>query len=110
MLKTKHFFPFVRMIRALDIKEPLKEIVAKTKDAKSKKALEKLDQEEGIDYLFLFIERLPNAEEEVMHFLSVYLEKSTEEVGEMDLVEIFDVLKGIVEDEKFGAFFKLAVK
>lgn len=108
MLKTKHFFPFIKMIRALDIKDELKEIFRKTR-GKSASELEQLDDEEGIDYVFLFVEKLPNAEKEVMEFLSVYTEKTREEVGDMELDEVFGVLKEVVTDEKFLGFFKQAV-
>lgn len=109
MLKTKHFFPFVKMVKALNIKDELKAMYRKTK-GKTKKDLAQLDEEEGIDYLFLFVEKLPNAEAEVMDFLAVYTGKSTQEVAEMDIDETFEIIKEVVMDEKFQVFFQQAVK
>jgi acyl-CoA reductase-like NAD-dependent aldehyde dehydrogenase len=109
MLKTKHVFPFIKMIRALDIKTELKAMFAKAK-GKTKEELEQLDEEEGIEYLFIFIDKLPNAEREVMDFLTLYTEKTRKELDEQDIEFTFETIKGIVMDEKFQAFFQLAMK
>lgn len=109
MLKTKHFFPFIKMVKALDIKDELKEIYNKTK-GKKKEDLDQLDKEEGIDYLFLFIEKLPNAEKEVMDFLALYTGKSKGDLDELDIDDTWNILKDLFMDEKFKVFFQRAVK
>jgi ribosome assembly protein YihI (activator of Der GTPase) len=109
MLKTKHFFPFIKMVKALDIKDELKAMYQKSK-GKTEEELEKMDKDEGLDYLFMFIEKLPNGEKEVMSFLSVYLEKSIKEVEEIPLDEMVSIISGIFQDPKFKIFFQQAVK
>ncbi|MGJ9381533.1 hypothetical protein [Salipaludibacillus sp. CF4.18] len=109
MLKTKHFFPFIKMVKALDIKNELKEFYQKTQ-GKSEKELEQLDDTESFDYLYIFVEKLPNAEKEVMSFLGIFLDKKQKEIDDMELVEMFNVLQGIFKDSSFKAFFQAAVK
>jgi hypothetical protein len=110
MLKTKHFFPFVKMIKALDLKDAFKEMYEKAK-GKSEEELSKLDQSgEGIDYLFILIDKLPQAEKETYHFLQVYTDKTKEEIENMDLDEVIAILREVLEDEKFKVFFQQAMK
>jgi hypothetical protein len=109
MLKTKHFFPFIKMIKALEIKEDLKAFYQKVQ-GKTKEELENLDSLEGFDYLYLFIEKLPNAEKEVMNFLSMFLEKPVNEIEEMALDEMWKVISDLFKDPLFKTFFQSAVK
>lgn len=109
MLKTKHFFPFIKMVKTLDIKNELKEIYQKTK-GKSQDELANLDKEEGFDYLFLFIEKLPNAEKETLHFLSVFLDKPIKEIEEIPITEMWNVISGVIQDPNFMVFFQQAAK
>ncbi|MGJ9383237.1 hypothetical protein [Salipaludibacillus sp. CF4.18] len=109
MLKTKHFFPFIKMVKALDIKNELKEFYQKTQ-GKSEKELEQLDDTESFDYLYIFIEKLPNAEKEVMSFLGIFLEKKQKEIDDMEILEMFNVLKDVIKDPSFKTFFQTAVK
>jgi hypothetical protein len=97
------------MIKALDIKNELKEIYQKVK-GKNNDELTNLDQEQGIDYLFLFIEKLPEAEKEVMSFLSLLLEKPIDEVQEIPFNEMASIIIDVFKDPNFKAFFQLAVK
>ena len=109
MLKTKHFFPFIKMVKALNIKGDLKSFYQKSK-GKSAEELAELDGTESFDYLYVFIEKLPNAEKEVMNFLIVFLEKSQKDVDEMEIIEVYNVIKGVFQDPNFQTFFQAAVK
>jgi len=109
MLKTKHFFPFVKAVKALDIKNELKEMYQKLQ-GKTEKELEELDGLEGFDYVYIFIEKLPNAEKEIMNFLSIFLEKEPKEVEEMPIDEMISIFKELFKDPNFKVFFQAAVK
>jgi hypothetical protein len=109
VLKTKHFFPFIKMVKALDIKDDLKVFYQKVQ-GKSKEELESLDNLEGFDYLYLFIDKLPNAEKEVFNFLSIFLDKPTKDIEEMEISEIWKVISDLFKDESFKTFFQQAVK
>ncbi len=108
-LKTKHFFPFIKLIKALDIKNEFKEMYSKAK-GKTEEELEELDKTEGLDYMFMLIEKLPNAEKETFNFLSVYTGKSKEDIEEMEIDEIAEVIKTVLMDEKLQVFFQQAMK
>ena len=110
MLKTKHFFPFVKMIKALDLRDAFREMYDKAK-GKTEEELGKLDENgEGLNYLFIFIDRLPNAEKEVYKFLEVYTGKAKDEIDELDLTEITEILKEVLMDEQFKVFFQQAMR
>ena len=109
MLKTKHFFPFIKMVKALDVKDLLKEFHQKSK-GKTEEELDGLDELESFDYLYVFVEKLPNAEKEVNNFLCVFLEKPQKDVDEMEIAEVYNVIKGIFQDPNFQTFFQAAAK
>lgn len=109
MLKTLHFFPFIKMIKALNIKNELKEIYNKVRD-KSVQELENLDKEAGIDFIFMFVEKLPDAEKEVMNFLCIYLDKTLDEVNQIPLDEMVKTIYEVFKDPNFQTFFRQAVK
>lgn len=108
VLKTKHLFPFIRMIKALDIKNEIKEIAQLMKQYDNDTS--KLDEEKGLDFFFLFIEKLPNAENEVMDFLAVFTEKKRKEIEDMPVEELWGILKEVVTDPNFRVFFQQALK
>lgn len=111
-LKTKLFFPFVRMVRALGGKALLAEIMKLRKDASAKskgKENEALTEEMGVELVGVLIERLPDAENEVMEFLALFTGKSREEIEEQPIEETIGTIKDIVTDPKFLDFFKSAV-
>jgi hypothetical protein len=97
------------MVKALDIKEDLKAFYQKVK-GKSEEELSNLDEMEGFDYLYLFIEKLPNAEKEVMNFLSLFLEKPLKEIEDIPFAEMWKTISGLFADPNFKSFFQQAVK
>lgn len=97
------------MIKSLDIKDDLKAFYQKVQ-GKTEEELKNLDNLEGFDYLYVFIDKLPNAEKEVMSFLSVFLEKPVKEVEEMGIEEMFKTIMELFKDPLFKTFFQSAVK
>jgi len=104
-LQTKHFFPFLRMVRAIGGKELLGEIM---------RLREKANQGDveaaGMELVGILVERLPDAENEVMGFLSLFTGTPREELEEQPIEELFETLKTLVTDSKFFDFFKSAAK
>lgn len=109
MLKGKCFFPLLRLVKKIDIKEELKKLAIDV-TGKSDEEKERITKEKGIELLFLLAERLGEAEKETFEFVSVYLEKTIQEVKEMDILEISELLKTLFTDEKFKVFFQQAMK
>jgi len=101
-LQTKHFFPFVRMVRAMGGKALLADIMR----------LRSADnvEEAGMELVGILVERLPDAENEVMEFLALFTGTPREELEEQPLEELFETLKTLIADSNFLDFFKSAVK
>lgn len=101
-LKTKHFFPFVRMVRAIGGKALLADITR----------LRSADnvEEAGMELVGILVERLPDAENEVMDFLALFTETTREELEEKPIDELIQAIKALVADSNFIDFFRSAVK
>jgi hypothetical protein len=107
-LKTKHLFPFIRMVRALKLKEEAKGFMELLKT--ENKSLQDLDDEKGMDFFFIFIDKMADAEDEVLHFVSLFVDKSRTEVDEMELMEVWEILKQLFKDPNLKVFFTQALK
>jgi hypothetical protein len=109
MLKGKCFFPLVKLINKLDIKDDLKnlmvDVTGKTEEEKNLATNEK-----GLDFMFLIVSKLAIAEREATEFIAVYMEKPAEDVLEMDILDIAEVLKNLFMDKRFQAFFQQTMK
>lgn len=104
-LKTKVFFPFVRAVRALGAKELLEHIESVLQENDGQ-----LTQSAGLAIFGAIVERLPDAEDEVMDFLAVFLGKSREEIEEMDLFEeTLPAVEAVFRDVRFPDFLRSAL-
>lgn len=106
-LKTKHLFPFIRMVRALKIKEEAKQFVKAMQT--ENKSLEELDDEQGMDFFFIFIDKMADAEAEVMTFIALFANKPRAEVDEMEITEVWAILKHLLNDPNLKVFFQQAL-
>lgn len=105
-LKTRLFFPFVRAVRALGAKDVLSSVERAMKENDGT-----MTSEAGIRIVGELIERLPDAEDEVLDFLALFLGKSREEVEEMDLFEeTLPAVQAIIQDTKFPDFLRSALE
>lgn len=111
-LTGKHLFPFVRMIAKLNIKQQLKELYLNTINVKGKtlEEVEQIKNDRGFDFIFLILEKLPNAEKEVFDFLSLYSGKTVEELQEAEIPELLELLKQVFQEKSLISFFQQAVK
>jgi len=109
MLKGQCFFPLLKLVNKLGIKEDIRSLMEDV-SGKSQEEKEIIQKEKGYDLMFVFLEKLAGAEKETFDFLSVYLEKSIEEVKQMDILEIGETFKNLFADEKFKVFFQKAMK
>lgn len=111
-LTAKHLFPFIRMIAKLNIKQQLKEFYFNKVDVNGKtpEEIENIKNERGFDFVFIVLEKLPNAEKEVFEFLALYSGKTVQELQEAEIPELMDLLKQVFQDKSFTSFFQQAVK
>jgi hypothetical protein len=111
-LTTKHLFPFLKLMRALNIKDDFKAIY------RNKSQFENMTEEEiaaqvderGIDLIFMLMEKFPNAEKEIKAFLCIYADKTAEEMEELPVEEFFALIRQFLKEPAFKSFFSQAVK
>ena len=111
-LTTKHLFPFLKLMRALNIKEDFKALYrnkANLAELTEEQIAAQVD-ERGIDLIFMLMEKFPNAEKEIKAFLAIYADKSAEEMEEMPVEEFFALIKQFLKEPAFKSFFSQAVK
>lgn len=111
-LSTVHLFPFIRMINKLDIKHEIKEFFTNKLDVTGKSEEEKkqLIDARGLEFVFILLEKMPNAEKEVFELLALYSGKSVEEIKSAELPDTIALIKNLFQDEAFSAFFQQATK
>lgn len=99
MLTAKHFFPFLRMVKAMQLKDALKNLVKLFKDSKS------VSEEQGIELLWeLFAEGLPNAENEAFAFLAAYTGRPREEIEQLPIEDLFGLFKQLLAEPQLKSF------
>ena len=111
-LTVKHLFPFLKLMKALNIREDFKDIVKNKINIEdmTDEDRETLLQERGIDLVFTFMEKMPNAEREIKSFLALYDEKSLEEIEALSIDEFIELIKKFLKEPQLKSFFKQAVK
>lgn len=108
-LKTKDLFSLTRIIKKMNMKKELKEIV---KDVTGKTDKEKKQALLGLraDLMLLFVENIGNAEQEICRFLGSLSDKEAQEIADQPPKDTFAMLGEIMDDESFGDFLSTALK
>lgn len=111
-LTVKHLFPFLKLMKALQIREDFKSIVKNKINIEdmTDEQREELLQERGIDLIFTLMEKMPNAEREIKSFLALYSEKTLEEIEALEVEEFIELIKTFLKEPQLKSFFKQAVK
>ena len=111
-LTVKHLFPFLKLMKALNVRDEIKNIM-KNKvsiEGLSDEERDALLQEKGIDILFALMEKMPNAEKEIKSFLALYADKQLEEIEALGIEEFINLIKKFFAEPEFKSFFTQAVK
>lgn len=111
-LTVKHLFPFLKLMKALNIREEFKNIVKNKVDVTEMTEEEKNEilQERGMDILFTLMEKMPNAEKEIKSFLALYTERTVEDIEALSIDEFIGLCKQFFNEPEFKSFFTQAVK
>ena len=111
-LTVKHLFPFLKLMKALQIREDFKSIVKNKINIEdmTDEQREELLQERGIDLIFTLMEKMPNAEREIKSFLALYSEKTLEEIEALEVEDFIELIKTFLKEPQLKSFFKQAVK
>jgi hypothetical protein len=111
-LTVKHLFPFLKLMKALNIREEFKNLMKNKVDVSelTEEEQTQLMQEKGIDILFTLMEKMPNAEKEIKSFIALYAEKSLEEIEALSVEAFIEQIKTFLNEPDLKSFFKQAVK
>lgn len=111
-LTTKHLFPFLKLMKALNIREEFKKIYRNKAqmEGMTEQEMNVQIEERGIDLIFMLIEKMPDAEREIKQFLSIYADKTLEEVDSLPVDEFIALIKQFLQEPQFKSFFTQAVK
>lgn len=100
-LKAPDLFTFSKMLNKMGLREDISNLLKAPKEEDEK--------ETGgiivIKLVILLMENLYKAETEFYEFVSPVIEKSVEEIREMDLKEIKEIINAIIKDEGAMSFF-----
>lgn len=117
-LKTSLFFPFLRMIRAMNGPRVLQEFTRLQKQADEAKkaagddpeAIVEAQNAMGMEIAAVVIEYLPDAEEETMDFLARFTGMTRDELEDQDIRDTIQAVIEVVQDARFADFLRSAVK
>lgn len=108
-LKTKDLFSFTRIIKKMNMKKELREIV---KDVTGKTDKEKKQALLGLraDLMLLFVENIGNAEQEIYRFLGDLSDKEAQVIADQPPKDTIQMVEELFSEEGFGDFLSSAVK
>ena len=108
MLKGKCFFPLLKLIKKVDIKQELRNLTVDVtgKTVEEKKAITNAN---GLELVFIIVEKIADAEVETWEFMTQYLEKPIDEVKEMDIFDIAEIIAELIKDKRFQTVFHKAI-
>lgn len=108
-LSFEDMFTISKIIKKMNIKNEIKVLIMDAK--KDKKADgENAAQSLGIDVALIFVENIGSAEREVYQLFASLIEKKVEEVKKMKATEVFEIVKGLFENEDAKKVFSMALK
>ena len=108
-LTVKHLFPFLKLMKALNIKEEFKEIM-RSRSKVDEEVSSEILEDKGVDMIFMLFEKMPNAEKEIKEFLAMYSGKTYAEIEELPVDEFIEIIKQFFREDSFKSFFTRAVK
>lgn len=107
---TQDIFGALRLVKALGIKEELKNIALKMEGEKQETVKETLQKEVGAELVFTILDRAveKNVESMIYEWLSGPLETQPETIKEMPAMDLIDTLhdfKNVEDSEGWKSFF-----
>ena len=111
-LTVKHLFPFLKLMKALNIKDEFKNLLKNKIDVTDldEAAQSELMQERGLDMVFMLMTKMPDAEREIKSFLALYSDQTLEDIEALPVEEFIDLIKQFFAEPQFKSFFKQAAK
>ena len=111
MLKGYMVVPIIKVIKKIITKEEAKALLKKIDvSTKTPEEITKITQEKGFDIIYFILEKLPEAEKEIFEVIALHKKIKFEEAKELDLPDLIQAIREIVEDENIKQVFTLAMK
>ena len=107
-LKTSDLFKLSKIVKKMDVKEDVKSLAVDVTGKSDEEKL-KINQDLQVDLLFLFMERLGNAEQDIYSFLADLCFVTENEIKDMDLDEFIGLVKELFAQESLGQLFTMAL-
>ena len=115
-LTTEDIFPMFKVIRKLGLKQfqengGVKDIILKFVDSgKEKVNTTALGIDIVLEIAFIFIDNLPNCEQELYALLAQTSNLSVEEIKSQDMATTFEMVVDFIRKDEFGDFIKVVSK
>jgi hypothetical protein len=111
-LTVKHLFPFLKLMKALNIKDELKKLIKNKVDVGDLDENEQAEvmQERGIEMVFMLMDKMPDAEREIKSFLALYSDQTLEQIEELPVEEFITLIRQFFAEPQLKSFFKQAAK
>lgn len=103
-LKGRHIFLISKIVRKMDLKNKLPKTINVTGMTDEEKLL--IQEDIGKQFLFMVIENLYLAEQEIIELLAQCSLKTYEEISELSFNELVEMIKELFSSEDFQSFFK----
>lgn len=109
-LRTRDICPFLRLVKALGIRDEIKAIAAQADTAKDVADLAALQFGTGMELVLNLSERAGSqgCESAIYDFVASLWDCSVEEAKDVPLIDLVNGLKELWEGDSFLAFFKSA--
>lgn len=106
-LQTRDMFNAVRLIKSLNLKEDIRGVILNATNTE-----DSTKDNTGIDLLFVILDKAceQNTEDKIYEFLAGPFECNSEDVAEMDIIDLFDNLKQVASIDKWKSFLSKAVQ
>lgn len=115
-LSTEDIFPMFKVIRKLGLKQfqengGVKDIILKFVDSGTEKVNPTaLGIDIVLEIAFIFVDNLPNCEQELYALLSQTSNLSVEEIKKQDMAITFEMIVDFIKKDEFGDFIKVVSK
>lgn len=108
-LKTADLFSLSRIIKKMDIRDEIKGL-ARDITGLSGEEKKEVGEELSINLSLLFMENVGNAEKEIYKLFASLVDKTVEEIEEMELDKFFELIQELFNQEGFENFLSKALK
>jgi hypothetical protein len=106
LLKTTDIFAFIRIIKKAGVRKEVAALGTFVHEAQ--KENKKVDVSEvGMEFMLLLLESTADAENEIIKFLASVCQVSADEMSDLELPQLFEAVKSIIEVNDLKVFLRV---